>query len=151
MRARNLVLESRNLEMAMGEVVSFVRKSRDNFTEIKAKPSDGVLDISTSVNVHDTSKSVSIDSLDRNKMKIEKDGEKEREGEGEGEEVSKINRKGDKEIEKVEKVLLWMPKEVEKEVAFASLEGGRSARLCAMVKKISKEKEILRQVRVLLY
>lgn len=117
-RARNLVLESRQLDASMRETV-ILRRSKTDFTDLGRKSFKGDTDSSFLGDFSGAQKSLSIDSLEKEKY------EKKRENSNEKDVV----------------------KEVELEVDLNVLEGGRSARLCAKLKKVAQEKEILRQVR----
>ena len=113
----------------MRGTVLFSKKNND-FTEITAKSLQLEVDLSMSADGIDGLKSVSIDSLEFDKIKIDE----------------KLNKSPGKRG-KVEKVGKEVVKEVELEMDLNALEGGRSARLCAKLKKISQEKELLRQVK----
>ena len=138
-RARNLYLESKRLDRSSKETVIFSGKGKSNITVIpknveisKLSVDDGVADMHTSV---------STDSLDK---MIEKGEAKDEENEVE---TSKVVDKANKNLpEDVE-----VGNEVEVEVDLNILEGGRSARLCAKLKKVAQEKEKLRQVRRYIY
>jgi hypothetical protein len=104
-------------------------KKKNDFTKITAKSLQLEVDLSMSADGIDGLKSVSIDSLEFEKLKID-------------EKLTKSPGKRGK----VEKGGKEVVKEAELEMDLNALEGGRSARLCAKLKKISQEKELLRQV-----
>jgi hypothetical protein len=104
-------------------------KKKNDFTEITAKSLQLEVDLSMSADGIDGLKSVSIDSLEFEKLKIDEKL------------IKSPGKRG-----KVEKGGKEVVKEAELEMDLNALEGGRSARLCTKLKKISQEKELLRQV-----
>ena len=135
---RNLYLESKTLDQSFKDTVIFTGKGKSNVSIIPKKETILKLNVDDSVTVMNTS--VSTDSLDK---MIKKEKLKESNNVQNEVETSK----------KVEKAIknilehLELGNEVEVEVDLNVLEGGRSARLCAKLKKVAQEKEGLRQVR----
>jgi hypothetical protein len=136
-RARNLYLESKSLDSSFKETVIFSGKGKPNVTVTPKKMlvskfniDDGVTDIHTSV---------STDSLDKI---MERADVKEVENEEEASGV--LNRTKNSILD--DSLDIGNGNEVEVEFDLNVLEGGRSARLCAKLKKVAQEKEVLRQV-----
>lgn len=141
MRARNLYLESKSLDSSFKETVILSGKGKPNVNVIPKKKlvskfniDDGVTDMHTSV---------STDSLDKI---MERADVKEVDNEEEASGV--LNRTKSSILDDSLDIGNGNDLEAEVEVEFDLnvLEGGRSARLCAKLKKVAQEKEVLRQV-----
>ena len=138
MRMRNLYLESKRLDQSFKDTVIFTGKGKSNVSIIPKKETILKSNVDDSVTVMNTS--VSTDSLDKiiKKEKLKESNNVQNEVET------------SKKVEKAKKNILEhleLGNEVEVEVDLNVLEGGRSARLCAKLKKVAQEKEGLRQVR----
>ena len=137
MRTRNLYLESKSLDHSFKDTVIFPGKGKSNISIIPKR--DAILKLSVDDSVTDLQTSVSTDSLDKIIRKEELHNLQN--------EVETSN-----EMEKAKKNIpegleLGNEVEVEVEVDLNVLECGRSARLCAKLKKVAQEKEGLKQVR----
>ena len=135
---RNLYLESKRLDQSFKDTVIFTGKGKSNVSIIPKKETILKSNVDDSVTVMNTS--VSTDSLDKiiKKEKLKESNNVQNEVET------------SKKVEKAKKNILEhleLGNEVEVEVDLNVLEGGRSARLCAKLKKVAQEKEGLRQVR----
>ena len=139
MRARNLYLESKNLDSSFKETVTFTGKGKSNVNVTPKKTvlskfniDDGVTEMHKSVSTYSSDK-----TMERANLK---------EVENEEEASGGLNRTRNSILD--DSLELGNEEEVEVEVGIDLnvLEGGRSARLCAKLKKVAQEKEVLRQV-----
>ena len=138
MRTRNLYLESKRLDQSFKDTVTFTGKGKSNISVIPKK--ETILKLNVDDSVTDMNTSVSTDSLDK---MIKKEELKELNNvQNENETRREVGIAKKNVLEHLE-----LGNEVEVEVDLNVLEGGRSARLCAKLKKLAQEKEGLKQVR----
>jgi hypothetical protein len=139
-RARNLYLESKSLDSSFKETVTLSGKGKSNINVTPKKLLVSKFSVDDAVT--DMHTSVSTDSLDKMMERADV-----KEVENEEEEASGVlNRTKNSILD--DSLDVGNGNEVEAEVEFDInvLEGGRSARLCAKLKKVAQEKEVLRQV-----
>ena len=130
-----MYLESKRFDRSFKDTVIFPGKGKSNISIIPKR--NAILKLNVDDSVTDMQTSVSTDSLDKMIRK---------------EELNNLQNEVETnhDVEKAKKNItedLELGNEVEVEVDLNVLECGRSARLCAKLKKVAQEKEGLRQVR----